>query len=152
MKKILIIILIIGILGIAWYLGSPLFLDKKVNEAFPIQTVATSTQEIVATGMFTGFDAIHNGTGTASIIKAGEKSTLRFEENFNVNNGPDLYVGFGKDGVYKEGSEIARLKGNIGAQNYELPEGFDITQYNEVWVWCKLFSTPFVKARLVPIK
>lgn len=158
--------------GVAYWLISPLFLTKTVNEALPIAvmpvqtesvtTTGTSTSTQVATttapilqtvyqGTFTGFDAIHHGTGTASVIKVGDKSYVRFEEDFVVGNGPDLFVGFGKDGTYIKGSEIGALKGNKGSQNYELSEGFESGKYNEVWVWCRAFSEPFAKASLVKI-
>ncbi|MDQ5912256.1 MAG: hypothetical protein QG568_471, partial [Patescibacteria group bacterium] len=67
--------------------------------------------------------------------------------------GPDLYVGFGKNGQYVKGSEISKLKGNIGSQNYEIPSSVDLNQYDSVWVWCKAFSTPFIRAdfKVVPI-
>lgn len=158
--------------GVAYWLISPLFITKTVNEALPVvvapvQTesvtttdVATSTQATTTTvpvlqtvyqGKFTGFDAVHHGTGTASIIEIGEKSYVRFEEDFVVANGPDLFVGFGKDGTYISGSEIGALKGNKGSQNYELSEGFESGKYNEVWVWCRAFSEPFAKASLTKI-
>lgn len=150
MKKIIISIFAILVFGILWYAGSPLFINKKVNEAFPAQqTSATTTNEIVATGMFTGFDRLHNGTGTAKLLKINNQYVVRFEDDFEVTNGPDLYVGFGKDGQYKEGSEIAALKGNIGSQNYELPPTLEVKDFNEVWIWCKRFSVPFAKAPLV---
>jgi hypothetical protein len=113
-------------------------------------TMSTTTQPtLLSAGSFTGFDKIHNGTGTVSIYEVDGKKVVRFEEGFQVNNGPDLYVGFGKSGTYIKGSEISPLKGNIGSQNYELPADFDITQYDSVWVWCKAFNTPFVKAELI---
>ena len=72
------------------------------------------------------------------------------EDNFNVANGPDLYVGLGKDGEYKKGTEIARLKGNIGSQNYEVSADINLEDYNEVWIWCRAFSVGFAKASLSP--
>jgi len=158
MKRLLILIVVLVVIALAWWLGSPLFIDKKVSEEFPISTspegsmqvktgIETSTQ-IVKSGTFTGFDSIHYGSGTVNLIKAGEEYIVRFEDDFNVANGPDLYVGFGKNGEYKKGSEIARLKGNIGSQNYVLPAEINLDDHNEVWIWCKAFSVPFAKAIL----
>jgi hypothetical protein len=148
MKKIIIAIGVLIVLCVAWYLGAPLFIDKKVSEESPVAATATSSNQIVASGMFTGFDQVHNGSGTANLIKTEEGYVIRFESDFQVNNGPDLYVGFGKNGVYIKGSEVAALKGNIGSQNYVLPAGFDANAYNEVWIWCKQFGVPFAKAIL----
>lgn len=102
----------------------------------------------VLEGEFVGFDRLHQGSGSAIVLVVDGKKYLRFEENFSVSNGPDLYVGFGKDGVYVKGSELGRLKGTLGSQNYELPDNFDIAKFNEVWVWCKAFSVGFAKAEL----
>ncbi len=148
MKKIIIITASIIVLAVLWYVASPIFINNEVSESFPTSSSATSTSEIVAKGTFAGFDRLHNGTGTASLIKVNGVHIVRFEDDFKVTNGPDLYVGFGKDGKYIPGSEIATLKGNIGSQNYEVPAGFDLSKYNEVWVWCKQFSVPFAKAEL----
>lgn len=148
MKKIIIIIISVVILGVLWYLVSPLFINKKVNESFPVSDVSANVSEIVAEGTFTGFDRLHNGSGKATLINVNGKYVVRFEDDFQVTNGPDLYVGFGKDGKYIPGSEVAALKGNIGSQNYDLPAGFDLGAYNEVWIWCKQFSVPFAKAEL----
>lgn len=164
MKKIIIIITSIAILLIGYWLISPFFIDVRVSEALPDEVMnheSTPNSKlgdmIVMSGTFTGFDKIHNGTGTASIYQFADasaggqgsnKSFLRFEDGFQVNNGPDLYVGFGKNGQYVKGSEISKLKGNIGSQNYEIPADVDLSQYDSVWVWCKAFSTPFIKAEL----
>jgi|JI8StandDraft_1071087.scaffolds.fasta_scaffold02365_7 hypothetical protein len=172
MKRIIVAVSIaLAILGagVAYWLISPLFITKTVNESLPVvvipvqtesvttTSVSTSTQVATTTapilqtvyqGTFTGFDAVHHGTGTASVIKVGDKSYVRFEEDFVVGNGPDLFVGFGKDGTYIKGSEVGALKGDKGSQNYELAEGFDSEKYNEVWVWCRAFSVPFAKASL----
>lgn len=161
MKKIFIFILIVIILAIVFWLVSPFFIDKKVSEISPLvgyNSVGTETEntlvtknqiQLVANGSFSGFDKIHYGSGTASLIKDETGYILRFEEDFNVANGPDLYVGLGKDGRYIKGSEIAKLKGNKGSQNYILPKDFNMDTTNEIWVWCKAFSVPFAKAVLI---
>lgn len=159
MKRIIIAVSItLAVLGagVAYWLISPLFLTKTVNEVLPVAVIPVQTESVTTTpalqtvyqGKFTGFDAVHHGTGTASVIKTGDKTYVRFEEDFVVGNGPDLFVGFGKDGAYIKGSEVGALKGDKGSQNYELPEGFDSGKYNEVWVWCRAFNVPFAKASL----
>ena len=143
MKKILLSISVILILGIGYWLVSPFFIDKKVSEELPVEVEAETFS-----GSFVGFDRIHYGSGNLKILKTKEGYIIRFEENFNIANGPDLYVGFGKDGEYKKGSEVSKLKGNIGSQNYMVPDHIDLREYNEVWIWCKAFSVGFAKARL----
>ena len=145
-KKISISLVALAALAFGYWTISPFFTNRIVKEE-----LQTSNTIKILEGSFTGFDKIHNGTGTVSVYSLNGKKTLRFEDGFSVNNGPDLYVGFGKNGQYVKGSEISELKGNIGSQNYELPENFIIDQYDSVYVWCKAFSTPFIKADLKPL-
>lgn len=144
MKKLIYTLIVVVFLALAWWLGSPLFIDTKVSEQFVVE----SDTQIVSSGTFTGFDALHQGSGTVNLIKTPDGYVVRFEDDFASTNGPDLYVGFGKDGVYQKGSEISELKGNIGSQNYVVPAEIDLNQYDEVWVWCKAFSVPFARAEL----
>ncbi len=151
MKKVLIAIFAIIIIAVGYWLISPLFRTEYVSEAMPQSSApaATSSSVTLKSGSFTGFDKLHNGTGTAKLIQVDGRNYVRFEDDFDVTNGPDLYVGFGKDGKYIKGSELAELKGNVGSQNYELPSGMNPADISEVWVWCKAFSTPFVRAELI---
>lgn len=154
-KRIFILIILFAFLWFLYWTISPFFRNTVVQEDLTTATTNTSTTTqpvLLSTGSFIGFDKIHNGTGTVSIYEVNGKKILRFEDGFEVNNGPDLYVGFGKSGTYIKGSEISELKGNIGSQNYELSENIDLKQYDSVWVWCKAFSTPFIKAELISEK
>jgi len=80
---------------------------------------------------------------------------LRFE-SFKVQNGPDLYVYLSghpaprsSNEVHAAGAyEVARLKGNIGDQNYDLPRDLDLSQYKSVVIYCKRFSHVFSTAEL----
>lgn len=139
-----------------YWLISPFWRTERVSESLPIEspsaenagTEKESEVEMVKTGIFTGFDKVHIGSGTARVLKIGNKNYIRFEEDFTVANGPDLYVGLGEGGKYIEGSELGKLKGNVGSQNYELPAGVSADDVKEVWIWCKLFSVPFARAVL----
>ena len=160
MKKIILLVLVIVVIFLVYWFISPLFIDKKVSEDLPAvqitnegvvseeTTPAESLSQTlkIKSGTFSGFDRLHTGSGTAKVISIDGKNYIRFEEDFSVTNGPDLYVGLGENGEYIKGSELEKLKGNIGSQNYELPEGVDPENIKEVWVWCKAFSVPFAKA------
>lgn len=153
MKKIFFIFCGILGLGIAYWLISPLFITKTINESLADigvvsqSATSTATTATIAQGSFAGL-AAHSAGGTAQLLKVGEKYFVRFESDFTVTNGPDLFVGFGKDGVYNKAAVIGALKGNVGSQNYEVPASIDPTMHNEIWVWCRSFSVPFGKAVL----
>ena len=152
----LIVVLALAIIGV---LAAPLFYDVEVNEAEPSPIVPALTQQQVTaspstptpparTGSFVGADSFHEASGTAAVLTAAEGMYIRFTEDFNVTNGPDLFVYLGKDGQYDPNANLGALKGNVGAQNYLVPETIDLNQYNEVWVWCRAFSQPFGHAVL----
>lgn len=146
-KKIAIILLAIALLGVAfWYFVGLAFLDVEVHE----EMVGEST--VLKRGNFIGIDVIHKGSGDAMVIQKDGSYFVRFE-NFEVTNGPDLYVYLSKntqvDGGDKLGEykDIGRLKGNVGSQNYEISAA-DVEQYNSVVIWCKRFGVLFSSADL----
>ena len=108
---------------------------------------------MLATGQFSGADAVHQGRGTAELIDTGAEVVVRFSD-FEVTNGPDLYVWLVRDaGISESGDvkasevlDLGLLKGNIGDQNYSLPAGTDPSMYKTVVVWCKRFGVLFAAA------
>ncbi|MBI4122849.1 MAG: DM13 domain-containing protein [Parcubacteria group bacterium] len=136
---------------VAYWLISPLFIDREVQESIEdIASVQSGEQapEQLSSGAFIDADGFHKTSGTATLLKIGEKYYVRFEEDFQTTNGPDLFVHLGKDGEYAASARLGGLRGNIGSQNYEVPEGIDPLAYNEVWIWCRAFSVPFGHAVL----
>lgn len=109
---------------------------------------------IVASGEFRDADSNHRGTGTATVYQLEDGSTLLRFEDFEVTNGPDLHVylvphenptgSSDLDGYVDLGS----LKGNIGDQNYEIPEGVDISEFGSVVIYCVPFHVFFSIASL----
>jgi hypothetical protein len=101
---------------------------------------------IIAQGTIVGVDAIHQGTGIATIYELPDSSTvLRFEE-FEVTNGPDLHV-FLVQGETMDGSiDLGSLKGNLGDQNYDIPNGADISQFTGISIYCVPFHVTFATA------
>jgi hypothetical protein len=100
------------------------------------------------------------GSGTATIYQLADgKRVLRLTD-FETENGPDLHVRLiaaddAKDtaSVAKaEFVELAKLKGNKGNQNYELPQKVDLSKYKVVSIWCNRFSVNFAAAPLTVAK
>ncbi len=166
-------IVVVAGLGIGWWLASPLFIDKVVNEE-PVMaehetekddmkeeemdsdmkeddsssqdglTNDTMEKSETYTGSFTGADSSHQAMG---IVTVSEKN-VRLED-FEVTNGPDLYVYLVEEGQEtKEGVSLGKLKGNIGNQNYELPEDKMATDGMKIVIWCKQFNKDFGMAEL----
>lgn len=127
--------------------AAPAGLDPRTESKGPTMPPPAPMPDVqtVGRGQFTG-QAQHHAEGTVSLINIAGEYFIRFEEDFKATNGPDLFVGFGRDGEYT--TQLAPLKGNVGSQNYNVPPEIDISQFNEIWVWCRAFSVPFARAIL----
>ena len=131
--------------------------DERAPEgmAMPgdVMKMDASTQA-VKSGDFRDGDSFHKGSGTATIYRAPDGKHLLRLEDFRVTNGPDLRVLLvpasnpqGRDDV--EGYlELGKLKGNLGNQNYFLPDGEDAADYHSVVIFCYPFKVVFSVATL----
>lgn len=127
------------------------------SEAPTTTTTSTTTTTVPAgpvalgTGAFYGID--HSAEGTATVYEQAGDFVLRFEEDTDIQNGPDLWVWVLESDSYDGGDpgefiELGKIKGNVGGQNYELPAEFDPEVHQFVLIWCKRFSVPFAAAPL----
>ncbi len=203
--------------GLAWYLGSPLIIDRRVEEMFPFEAPAPEAiaalsqadaaaaqadlktalpdpteladlpldqQTVLAekamgeaeklpgidmeepmpgdepiallVGGVQGTDQLHQGSGSAKIYRLPDGShVLRFED-LNVTNGPDLRVLLSSHPAPTSRSEVMQsyvdlgpLKGNLGSQNYEIPDDIQLDQIASVVIYCQPFHVVFATASLV---
>ncbi|WP_240903706.1 DM13 domain-containing protein [Chengkuizengella sediminis] len=229
-KKIILGVVIVAVLGVGWWLASPLFIDKQVSEPLPLSSGASSDDmkdkemmddemkdgmedkemmddemkdgmedkemmddemkdemedkemmddemkdgmedkemmddemkdemedkemsedemvDLSFSGSFVDADSTHSASGDVFTVNTDDGVYLRFE-NFEATNGPDLYVYLAKSGEEtSEGVRLEKLKGNVGDQNYLLPEGVDLSEYDKVVIWCKAFDVDFGYAEL----
>jgi hypothetical protein len=112
------------------------------------QVNATITSKI-RTGSFIGAgDGFHNAEGLAKVIPLGDGSTVIRLENFKSTNGPNVHLYLSTDKAASNFIDLGRLKANNGNQNYNIPDGTDLTKYNMALIWCKDFSVLFGSAEL----
>ena len=121
-----------------------------VNQNMP-EAATTSAYTPLFIGEFVGVnDGIHNAEGLAKVVQLDDASMILRLENFKATNGPDLYVYLASDSSTSDFVNLGRLKGNIGNQNYDIPEGTDFSRYDTVLIWCRAFSVLFGSAELQP--
>lgn len=157
-KKILALATVFIGIGIYYTGVYTYFIENKVNEELPEMNQENRQQiliepKILKQGDFIDADFFHKGKGRAIILGYPDgKKILRFE-NFEIINGPDLYIYLsqttaptGDLGSLGNYIDLGRLKGNIGDQNYELTE--DINDFKSVVIWCKKFGVLFPYAVL----
>jgi hypothetical protein len=123
-------------------------INQSLLEQQTSQT-GNETSNLLLTGSFVGVgDGIHDAHGIAKVIPIESGSNVLRLEDLVVTNGPDLYIYLSTDKSASDFVNLGRLKANIGNQNYEVPEGTDLTNYGTVLIWCKAFSVLFGSADL----
>jgi len=157
-KKVVLAVLGVGVLVVGWAAFRPerLWVNKEVNETLPMGTAHAGTMEPKLLAMGSFHSVAHETSGNASILRTDDgKNVLRLT-NFTTSNGPDVQVYLvaandanDNDTVTKSGFiHVGALKGNIGDQNYELPDGVDLGKYKAVTIWCRRFGVNFGTAPL----
>lgn len=110
---------------------------------------------VLLDGTFTFIDAVHNGEGTATVYQLADDSRVLRFENFRVTNGPQLHVILSKnspDSIFGDVGDdyidLGALTGNVGNQNYAIPDDVDLDEYHTVIIYCVPFSVVFSTAPL----
>ena len=126
------------------------------SDTVPPTTEAEPSVRVAYVGSFG--PRSHPAEGTAVVLTDGTQTFLRFDDDFATDNGPDLNVYLhtadpdaSVDDLVGDFIDLGDLKGNIGAQNYVVPDGIDLDRYNTVSVWCVRFRVVFGTAELVPM-
>lgn len=135
-------------------------LERTISEEMPEmedQGSGEDSPQAKLMGEFEDADSFHRGSGTATVYDLGADGgrVLRLED-FEVTNGPDLRVLLantsdpdGHSDLADAGYvELGKLKGNIGSQNYEIPESLALADIQSVVIYCKPFRVVFSVAAL----
>ncbi len=163
-------VIAIAVGGGAIYAVSPYFTESTIDEALPDVIMASDMVEMSEgigtegmagepmvdgpmasySGTFVGVgDGIHDARGTAKVLElAGSGGEILRLEDFFSTNGPGLRVYLSVDTEASDYVDLGDLKANRGNQNYEIPEGTDISMYGTVLIWCEPFSVLFGSAEL----
>jgi hypothetical protein len=160
MKKILLIVSILLIAGIAWYGLSPLLDTKKVNDELPTldaqrernqnnpeSAVDPSPLVSITRSVAIADTPLHPASGQVRIVETGRRKILRYE-NYKTINGPDVRVYLATDKDAKEFVDLGPIKGTEGDINYDIPEGTDLEKYHFALTWCEDFNVLFNSADL----
>jgi len=154
MKKILITLIIVIVLGGA---GIALWAYQQSNSVAndPKPSVPTSESslqpdevgtpvEVEPTSRTATLDPRNNEIISGSVTLTG--NTIRLEDDFKTENGPDLFLYIG-DATDRK-TEITKLKAANGAQNYTLPDTIDPDSVTHIWIYCRAFDLNFAVAEL----
>ena len=127
-------------------------LDAEGNPTEANQSVGdTAMAGDIITQFSGGFAGVmgYDITGEALVLNDGSAQRFLRFENFSSDNGPDLKVV-----LRAENGDLVNLgplQGNIGDQNYEIPEDVDLDVFSFVEIYCERFSVIFGGAQLSPV-
>jgi len=125
--------------------------DQTITTTEPteIPDAATVATKSFVVSNFVDGDAIHFGSGSARITITADGPVLTFGEDFEVTNGPDLFVYMSPNGPGESLGDFAslgRLKSTTGAQSYNAPA--DLSAYKTVVIWCRAIGVTFATAEI----
>jgi hypothetical protein len=96
-------------------------------------------------------DPVHYGRGGVSVYLA----LLHLEADFEVGPGPKYHVYLVPGKVTEDTAveqtmfvDLGRLKAFSGSQNYVIPPGIDLADYQSLVIWCEQFGVLISPARL----
>ena len=145
MKKILIVVVVIGARAFLYWTVSPVFISKTVQDRVPeTSSMSVESAQVIDT-------PTHPASGTVRIVTNNDGTQTIHYENYNTLNGPDLFVYLAKDINADEFISLGRIKGTTGNISYAFPKDVDLSEYPYVLTWCRAFSTLFNYADLSTI-
>ena len=125
--------------------------EQADSEEAEVSTATQSGTVQLKVGNFRDQDGFHRGSGQAAIYRGPDGSLLLRIDDFKVTNGPDLHILLSShpdptDSDELKGTgyiDLGKLKGNIGSQNYAIPDDLNIAAQMSVVIYCKPFHVIF---------
>lgn len=153
---------VVIVLGICWYVFRPelLLVDKTVNESLPAASATRASSGAASEPRVLGSGTFHKGAhetkGTARMHQLADGKRVLRLTGFETSNGPDVHVylvaardATDSQTVKSAGFvDLGSLKGNVGDQNYDVPDDVDLEKYRAVTIWCARFGVNFGTAPL----
>jgi Electron transfer DM13 len=99
-------------------------------------------------GDFVGVDG-HSAAGVATVVRDPEGNRSLTFTGFNVDPGPGVVVWLTQSGDdLDDRIELGGLKGNVGDQEYAVPDDADLRKYDTVVLYCTPFTVRIAVAPL----
>ncbi len=120
-------------------------------KSLPVTFQVTPVGGASRTGTFSG-NMGYSVAGTATLQQSGASLKLVLGSNFQSSNGPQLGVYLAKTasgGLNSQNSlKLANLLSNSGMQEYNVPAGVGLSDYDYVVIYCTPFNVRFGTAQL----
>ena len=131
-------------------------IDMPATEEMPEMPPEMDEPVAIASGQFRDADSFHKGSGAVTLYRLPTGEGLVRFEGLSVTNGPDLRVlvtahpdPMTRADVHdSDYTEIGKLKGNKGDQNYDVPADLDLSSIRSIVIYCAPFQVVFSVAPL----
>lgn len=113
-----------------------------------------SEMNVIAGGNFVTVEQNHPTEGQAQIVEENGQRYLKFDSEFTTARGPDVNVVMHRNNSVPVNLQeenyvtLAPLESFDGAQQYLIPEDFNLDEYQSVAIWCREFNVTFGYAAL----
>lgn len=157
MKNVLIGVLFGIILGGAGGFAGGIFLFPYLFPPPPVNEMVLDKdkRKVLARGDFihaNPADPVHYGQGRLTVYDG----LLHLEEDFEVGPGPKFHVYLVPEAEVTPDTrvnetmyvDLGRLKAFSGSQNYPIPDGVNVQDFQSVVIWCEQFNVLISPAKL----
>lgn len=159
--KTFLVLIIGGLLGAIAGFAAGIFAYPYIFLADIVATEQVNDpvgRQVMARGTFihaNPSDPIHYGKGRVTVYR----DLVHLERNFEVGPGPKFHVYLvpeknvtpDTDAARTMYVDLGRLKAFKGGQNYPIPEGMDLSNYESMVIWCEQFGVLISPAPLDPV-
>lgn len=111
-----------------------------------LSITAAHAADVLKSGSFVGVSK-HKSAGSLDIVKDGDIVKIVIKDDFALQDAPTPRLAWGNNG-YQRATIFGTLGKFSGMQEYIVPAGTDLTQFNEFWIWCEKFNVGLAVARL----
>ena len=157
MKNIIISIIVGAVLGGIGGFGAGIIAFPYLFPPPAVNEVVTDAEnkQVIANGTFihaNPSDPIHYGKGGVSVYS----DLVHIEADFEVGPGPKCHVYLVPDDNITSDTDVSntmfidlgRLKAFEGSQNYPIPDGINLNNYQSIVIWCEQFNVLISPASL----
>ncbi len=94
-------------------------------------------------GMFQGQNGV-SASGVVVVTGAG----VSLMRDFKLEGAEGAHVGLGRNGSFDAGTDMGALQSAEGSQDYSAGSSFNVSDYDEVWIWNPADGTPLAIAKI----
>lgn len=110
-----------------------------------IASLHVQAHDVEAKGTFSGAND-HITTGQVEVVKTDTGWNIVLGADFSLDGAPEPSVGIGKDGELQ--LDLAPLESISGEQTYVLPASVKLSDFDEIFIWCREFNVSLGSAKL----